>query len=53
MPFNTFANRAGPDKAALVRAALSGSTLFAFGNIRYDPKLVDLTNNLFVLCTNV
>ena len=39
--FNTFANRAGPDQT--VRAAWSGSTLFAYGNmIRYDPILVDL-----------
>ena len=44
--FNTFANRADPDLAALVRAAGSGSTLFAYGNIiRYDPTLVDLTSN--------
>ena len=28
-PFNTFANRADPDHAALVRAAWPGSTLFA------------------------
>ena len=33
MPFNTFANRAGPDQAALVR-------LDAYGNmIRNDPEL--------------
>ena len=32
-PFNTFANRAGPDQAALVR-------LYAYGNmIRYDHAL--------------
>ena len=31
-----------------------GSTLFAYGNmIRYDPTLVDLTSNVFVLCTNM
>ena len=54
MPFNAFANRAHPDQAALVRAAWSGSTLFAYGNnIRYDPTLVDLTSNFFVLCTSV
>ena len=54
MPFNTFANRADPDQAALIRAALSGSTLFDYGNmIRYDPTLVDLTSNFFVLCTNL
>ena len=35
MPFNTFANRADPDQAALVRTALSGSTLFAYGNMIY------------------
>ena len=55
-PFKTFANRADHDQAALVRAASSGSTLFAYGNLirsRYDPTLVDLTNNFFVLRTNV
>ena len=31
MPFNTFANRDDPDQAALVRAALSRYTLFAYG----------------------
>ena len=46
MPFSMFANRAVPDQAA--------STLFACGNmIRYDPTLVDLTSNFFVLFTNV
>ena len=54
MPFNTFANRADPDQAALVRAARSGSTLFVYGNmIGYDLKLVDLTSNFFVLRTNM
>ena len=53
-PFNTFANRSDPYQAALVRAAWSGSTLFAYGNmIRYDTSLVDLTSNFFVLCINV
>ena len=42
-PFNTFANRADPDQAALLGAAWSGPTLFA---------LVDLTNFL-LLCSNV
>ena len=52
--FDTFANRADQDQAALVRAAWSGSTLFAYGNmIRYDPTLVNLTGNSFVLCTKV
>ena len=32
-PFNNFANRADPDQDALVRAAWSGSTLFAYGNM--------------------
>ena len=32
MPFDAFANRADPDQAALIRAAWSGSTLFAYGN---------------------
>ena len=34
-PFNIFANRADLDQAALVRAALSGSALFAYGTIIY------------------
>ena len=34
-PFSPFANRADPDQAALVRAAWSGSTLFAYGNMIY------------------
>ena len=53
-PFNTFANRADLDQAALIRAASSRSILVAYGNmIRYDPTLVDLASNLFVICTNV
>ena len=34
-PFNPFTNRADPDQAALVRAAWSVSTLFAYGNMIY------------------
>ena len=53
-PVNTFANRADPDQAALIRAAWSRSTLVAYGNmIGYDPTLMDLTSNFFVLCTNM
>ena len=38
----------------IIKAALSGSTLLAYGKmIRYDPTLVDLTRNFFVICTNV
>ena len=56
-PFNAFANQAGLDLAALLRAAWSESTHFANGNmiyLRYDviiihPTLVDLTSNFFVL----
>ena len=49
MPFNAFANRADPDQAALIRAALSGSTLFAYRNMsRYDPTLVVLPCNFYV-----
>ena len=41
-------------KVSIVRAAWSGSALFAYGyRIRYDPTLVDLTSNFFVLFTNV
>ena len=43
-PFNTFANRADPDQAALV-----SSCLFAYGHmIRYDHTLEDLTCNFFI-----
>ena len=35
MPLNAFANRANPDQTALVRAALSGSTLFAYRYMMY------------------
>ena len=35
MPFNAFANRADPDQAAIIRAAWSESTLFAYGNMIY------------------
>ena len=53
-PFDAFANWADPDQAALIRAAWSGSTLFAYGTmIRYDPTLVGLTSNFFVLCTDM
>ena len=52
--FNTFANRAVPDQAVLVRAARSGSIGFTHRNmLRYAPALVDLTSNFFVLCTNM
>ena len=34
-PFNAFANRTDPDQTALKRAALSGSTVFANGNMLY------------------
>ena len=41
-----FLNRADTDQ--------SGSTLLAYGYmIRYNPILVDLTSNFFVLCSNV
>ena len=34
-PFHAFVNRADPDQAAPVRAALSGSALFANGNMLF------------------
>ena len=34
-PFNTFAYRADQDQAAVIRAAWSGSTLLAHGNMIY------------------
>ena len=53
-PIYALANRADSDQAALVRAARSGSNLFAYINmIRYEPTLMNLTTNFFVLCTNV
>ena len=52
---DAFANRADPDKAALIRAAWSGSTLFAERNYDIsDPTQVDLPSNFFVnKCTNM
>ena len=47
-PVNAFVNKADTDQACLIE-----STLSAYGNIRYDPTLVDLTSNFFVLCTNM
>ena len=41
MPFKTFANIADPDQAAFV-CKCDG----------YDPTLVDLTSNVFIICTN-
>ena len=41
MSLNTFAERVDQDQAVFVRAALSGSTFIAYGNmIRYDLTLV-------------
>ena len=37
-----------------MRAAWSGSTLFAYGNmIKYKPTLVDPMSNFFVICTKM
>ena len=53
-PFNTFENRADPDQEELPdKSCLIRYTLFAYENIRYEPILVDLTSNFFVLCTNM
>ena len=53
-PFNIFTNRVDPDLTAFIRATRSGYTLFACENmIRYDPTLVDLASNFFVLCTKL
>ena len=49
--FNVFANRADPNRAALVRTAWSGSTLLLSKYDISDPIQVDLTSNFFVLCT--
>ena len=50
-PSDTFTNRADTDQEALISP---GSTLFANGTMsRYDPTLVGLTSNFFVLCTNM
>ena len=45
-PFNTFANRANPDQAALIRSAFMENDIA-------DPILVELTSNFFVLCTTM
>ena len=40
-----------PTSGSSFRAVLLGSTLFAYGNmIVYDPTLVGMTRNCFVLC---
>ena len=44
-----FANRADSDQAAPVRAALSGSTLFPYGNYMSDLTKVDLKSNFLIL----
>ena len=50
----TLFQTADPYQAALVRAVGYGSTLLAYRNMRrYDPTLVGLTINFFVVCTNV
>ena len=50
--FNAFANRAEPDQAAYKSCLIR--VYSAHGNmIRYDPTLVDLTSNFFVLCRNI
>ena len=52
MPFGTFANRADPDQAALIYKRVY--SFIAYGNrIRYDPTLLDLASNFFVLCSNM
>ena len=49
--FNTFANRADPDQAALLRVPDQGLLCLLNGNmIRYDPTLVDLTSNSMHKC---
>ena len=54
-PFNTFANRADPDQAALVKSCLIRvySVCLWKYMIRYRPTQEDMTSNFFVLCTNV
>ena len=49
MPFNSFVNRADPEKAALDKGLLC--LLIRKYDIS-DPFQVDLTSNFFVLCTN-
>ena len=53
-PFNAFENGTDPDQTAVVRAAWPGSSTVCLWKyyISY-PTLVDLTNNAFVLCTNI
>ena len=51
--FNAFAYRADSDQAALIRAALSGSTLLAYRNMIYLilHQYIELSINYFGLIT--
>ena len=49
MPFNTFANRADPYQAALVRVY----SIYLWKYDISDPTLVNLISIFFVLCTNM
>ena len=52
--FNTFANRADPDQAALTQAALVQVYYVCLWKYDVsDPTQLDLTSNLFVLYTNM
>ena len=48
-PFNAFANSVDADQTALVRVCSDCLWKYDIS----DPKLVDLTINFFVLCTNM
>ena len=48
-PFNVFENIADPDKVALVRAVVSGTTKFA-NEILY---ICSYPSNFFILCTKM
>ena len=50
-PFNTFANRTDPDQAALLPD--QGLLCLLLKYDISDPTQLDLTNNFFVLCTNM
>ena len=53
MPFNAFANKADPDRAALVKLPDQALICFLLKYDTSDPTLLNLTDNLFVLCSKM
>ena len=52
-PFSTLANREDPDQAALVRSQIRVYSFCLWEYDIFDPTLMDLKSNFFVLCTNM